>query len=57
LKDGTNFSCDARGHWFLNIVVEVAAPELRPVRRGIGIDHARRDFHHKLSNAQNHTVP
>jgi transposase len=27
IKDGTNFSCDARGHWFLNIVVEVAAPE------------------------------
>ena len=27
IKDGTNFSCDERGHWYLNIVVEVAAPE------------------------------
>jgi putative transposase len=44
IKDGTNFSCDARGHWFLNIVVEVAAPEPRPVRRGIGIDLGIKDF-------------
>jgi putative transposase len=44
IKDGTNFSCDARGHWFLNIVVEVAAPEPRPVRRGIGIDLGLGDF-------------
>ena len=38
IKDGTNFSCNARGHWLLNIVVEVTAPAPRPVRRGIGID-------------------
>jgi IS605 OrfB family transposase len=44
IKDGTNFSCDARGHWFLNIVVEVAAPEPRPVRNGVGIDLGLKDF-------------
>ena len=44
IKDGTNFSCDARGHWFLNIVVEVAAPDPRPVHRGIGIDLGLKDF-------------
>jgi putative transposase len=44
IKDGTNFSCDARGHWFLNIVVEVAEADARPVRRGIGIDLGLKDF-------------
>jgi putative transposase len=44
IKDGTSFSCDARGHWFLNIVVEVAAPKARPARRGIGIDLGLQDF-------------
>jgi transposase len=44
IKDGTSFSCDARGHWFLNIVVEVAAPKARPARRGIGIDLGLKDF-------------
>jgi IS605 OrfB family transposase len=44
IKDGTNFSGDARGHWFLNIVVEVAAPKPRPVRSGIGIDLGLKDF-------------
>ncbi len=44
IKDGTNFSCDARGHWFLNIVVEVAEAHARPVRSGIGIDLGLKDF-------------
>jgi putative transposase len=51
IKDGTNFSCDARGNWFLNIVVEVAAAEARPVRSGIGIDLGLKDFA-ALSNGQ-----
>jgi putative transposase len=44
IKDGTNFSCDARGHWFLNIVVEMAAPKARPARRGVGIDLGLSEF-------------
>jgi putative transposase len=51
IKDGTNFSCDARGNWFLNIVVEVAAAEARPVRHGIGIDLGLKDFA-ALSNGE-----
>jgi IS605 OrfB family transposase len=44
IKDGTNFSRNAHGHWFLNIVVEVAQAEPRPVRSGIGIDLGLKDF-------------
>jgi len=51
IKDGTNFSCDARGHWFLNIVVEVAEADARLVRSGIGIDLGLKDFA-ALSNGE-----
>src|SRR6266403_677778 len=51
IKDGTNFSCDARGHWFLNIVVEVAEADVRLVRSGIGIDLGLKDFA-ALSNGE-----
>jgi putative transposase len=44
IKDGTNFSCDTRGCWFLNIVVEVAEANVRPVRSCIGIDLGLKDF-------------
>ncbi len=51
IKDGTNFSRDARGNWFLNVVVEVAEAEARPVRSGIGIDLGLKDFA-ALSNGE-----
>jgi putative transposase len=51
IKDGTNFSCDARGNWFLNVVVEVPQAEARPVRTGIGIDLGLKDFA-ALSNGE-----
>jgi putative transposase len=38
IKDGTNFSRDRRGHWFLNIVVELADTPTRSLQRGVGID-------------------
>jgi putative transposase len=44
IKDGTSFSCDARGNWFLNVVLEVAQAVPRPVRSGIGIDLGLKDF-------------
>lgn len=44
IKDGTNFSKDNRGNWFLNIVIEVAAPETRLPVRGVGIDLGLKDF-------------
>ena len=46
IKDGTNFSCDSRGNWFLNIVIEVdavAAGVRQPVK-GVGIDLGLKDF-------------
>jgi putative transposase len=55
IKDGTNFSCNARGHWFLNIVVEVAQAAQRADKKRQAtnlharIGNARRDFHHQLS--------
>lgn len=46
IKDGTNFSKDSRGNWFLNIVIDVAvAPaDARSPERGVGIDLGLRDF-------------
>lgn len=44
IKDGTNFSRDNRGNWFLNIVIEIATPETRMPVRGIGIDLGLKDF-------------
>jgi transposase len=44
IKDGTNFSCDARGHWFLNIVIEIPHSAARPVHSGVGIDLGLKDF-------------
>ncbi|HWX79201.1 MAG TPA: RNA-guided endonuclease TnpB family protein [Steroidobacteraceae bacterium] len=51
IRDGTNFSCDARGRWYLNIVVEVPQAEARPERSGIGIDLGIKDFA-TLSNGE-----
>jgi IS605 OrfB family transposase len=46
IKDGTNFSRDSRGNWFLNIVidVDVVAPDARAPVRGVGIDLGLKDF-------------
>ncbi|MBC7415513.1 MAG: transposase, partial [Herminiimonas sp.] len=46
IKDGTNFSRDARGNWFLNIVIEVdaVAKAARRPLRGVGIDLGLKDF-------------
>jgi putative transposase len=46
IKDGTNFSRDARGNWFLNIVIDVPvdAAGARPPVRGVGIDLGLKDF-------------
>ena len=46
IKDGTNFSRDARGNWFLNIVIEVdtADKAARQPLRGVGIDLGLKEF-------------
>ena len=44
IKDGSNFARDARGNWFLNIVIELADVAARPIRVGVGIDLGLKDF-------------
>ena len=44
IKDGTNFSQDSRGNWFLNIVVEIADVAPRPINKGVGIDLGLKGF-------------
>jgi putative transposase len=54
IKDGTNFAQDARGNWFLNIVIEVPDAPVREIRSGVGIDLGLKDFA-ALSNGE--TIP
>jgi len=44
IKDGSCFACDSRGNWFLNIVIEVAEPPVRPPEHGVGIDLGLKDL-------------
>ena len=44
IKDGTCFAQDSRGNWFLNIVIEVAEPPIRPLDHGVGIDLGLKDL-------------
>lgn len=44
IKDGTNFSRDARGNWFLNVCVDVADVAQRPMSSGVGIDLGLKSF-------------
>ena len=44
IKDGTNFSRDRRGNWYLNIVIEIADAKPREIRSGVGIDLGLKDF-------------
>jgi IS605 OrfB family transposase len=38
IKDGTNFSRDSRGNWFLNVCIEVPDVPVRAPAIGVGID-------------------
>ena len=44
ITDGTNFSRDRRGNWFLNIVLEVEEPPARLPERAVGIDLGLKDM-------------
>ena len=56
IKDGTNFSQDSRGNWFLNICIEMADVAQRPINNGIGIDLGLKDFA-VLSNGEKIPAP
>lgn len=42
--DGSSFSQDARGRWYLNIVIEVPEQESREPRKAVGIDLGLKDL-------------
>lgn len=44
IKDGTSFSSDARGNWFLNVCIEVPDGAVREMNRGVGIDLGLKSF-------------
>lgn len=44
IKDGTNFSQDARGNWYLNVVIDVKEAKERPMSTGVGIDLGLKEF-------------
>lgn len=46
IKDGTNFSRDTLGNWFLNIVIDIPLDpsSARKPLRGVGIDLGLKDF-------------
>ncbi len=44
IKDGTNFSCDRRGNWFLNIVIEIQDGAVKTPLKAVGIDLGLKDF-------------
>jgi putative transposase len=42
--DGTSFSQDSRGNWYLNVVVELPEPETNPITEPVGIDLGLKDL-------------
>jgi putative transposase len=44
VTDGTNFSRDRRGNWYLNIAIEVPEAPVRSPLRGVGIDLGLKEF-------------
>lgn len=44
IRDGSNFSQDAKGNWYLNLVVDIPLSEPRGTNRAVGIDLGLKDF-------------
>lgn len=44
IKDGTNFSRDRRGNWYLNIVIETPSLPNRIIKTSVGIDLGLKNF-------------
>ena len=44
IKDGSSFSRDTRGNWYLNLVIEVEDTTPRDIKNGVGIDLGLKDF-------------
>jgi len=44
IKDGSNFSCDRRGNWFINVCIEIPDVATRAPLKGVGIDLGLKSF-------------
>lgn len=44
IKDGSSFSRDRKGNWFLNLVIEIAEAQKRPAANDVGIDLGLKEF-------------
>lgn len=44
IKDGSSFSCDAQGRWYLNVCIEIPNIERQKTDRAVGIDLGLKDF-------------
>jgi IS605 OrfB family transposase len=51
IMDGTNFSQDSKGNWYLNITIEIPDAPQKPIVKPIGIDLGLKDLA-KLSNGE-----
>ena len=51
IRDGTNFSQDRRGNWFLNIVIDIDCAQARLPLEAVGIDLGLKEFA-SLSNGE-----
>lgn len=56
IKDGSSFAQDAKGNWYLNIVVETPDAPAREINTSIGIDLGLKDFAN-LSNGEKISNP
>lgn len=42
--DGSSFSQDAKGNWYLNVCLDIPEAAVRPVQKAVGIDLGLKDF-------------
>jgi len=51
IKDGTCFTQDSLGHWYISVVLDMPEKKLAPVNKSVGIDLGLKDFA-TLSNGE-----
>lgn len=56
VKDGSNFSQDSRGRWYLNLVLEIPKQSIVSQAKAVGIDLGIKDFA-SLSNGDKYEGP
>lgn len=56
IKDGGSFAQDSKGHWYVNITLEIPDTLPRPIRSAVGIDLGLKNFA-ALSNGEKIEAP